>query len=246
MSFYNGFIGTNPNSNTLFTGGDTKSMFEKNLKIQSNSWYYRNCNLSYIKNDNGHRCKNINEIDLDNYILFTGCSHTEGIGLELEKTFPYIVSKKFNCDYYNLAVAGSGPDVCFFNLLQFYFTTKKLPKFLILQFPDQARFITFNNESSSISYNFNGIWVDLCKNFIIEGIELNYFASKNKLYINLIKSLYTCPIISVCPKTISHEGLEENKIILSFLDYSRDLNHSGILSHEFAAQQLLESMRKTR
>ena len=42
--------------------------------------------------------------DQDNYILFIGCSHTMGVGLELEKTYPHILSEKLKMDYYNLAV----------------------------------------------------------------------------------------------------------------------------------------------
>jgi len=244
VSFYNGFIGTNPNSNLLFTGGDTKSTFDKNLKTQSNDWYYRNCRLTYIRNTNGHRCKNLSEIDLDNYILFTGCSYSEGIGVELEKTFPYILSQKLNVDYYNLAVGGSGPDVCFFNLVKFYFTAKKLPKCLILQLPQNTRFLTFNkNPPLNIPfYNFNGIWLDECKNFILEGEELNYFTSKSKLFLRLIQEIYTCPIINVLPP--SPEVCKKNEVRLSQIDNSRDLAHPGILSNERTALHLLESIQK--
>ena len=51
------------------------------------------------------------EIILNNYILFTGCSHTKGVGLALEDTYPYLLAQKLNCDYYNLALGGTGQDV---------------------------------------------------------------------------------------------------------------------------------------
>lgn len=244
MSFFNGFIGTSPNSNLLFTGGDTKSTFEKNLKVQPADWYYRNCNISYKKNENGHRCKNISEIDLDNYILFTGCSYTEGIGIELEKTFAYLLSQKLNVDYYNLALGGSGPDVCFFNLIKFYFTVKKLPKFLILQLPQATRFLTFSKKSPMDIpfYNLNGIWIEECKDFILEGEELNYFNSKSKLFLRLIQEIYTCPIINLLPS--SPETCKQNEVRLLQIDESRDRSHPGILSNERIAQRLLEAMQK--
>lgn len=243
MSLYNGFIGTGPNSNLLFTGGDTKSNFEKNLKVQPADWYYRNREISYKKNANGHRCKNISEVDLDNYILFTGCSYTEGIGIELEKTFAYLVSQKLNVDYYNLALGGSGPDVCFFNLVKFYFTVKKLPKFLILQFPQETRFVTFNHESSlQIPYFFNGIWIDKCKDFILAGEELNYFDTKSKLFLTLIQEIYTCPIVNVLPP--NPEICKQDEVRLLQIDESRDRSHPGILSNERIAQRLLEAMQK--
>ena len=99
LSLNNDFLGYHPKEhNVRFSGTDTSKIFLENLKTQSNDWYYRSNIISYDRNSNGHRCKNIDEIDLNNYILFIGCSHTEGIGLKLEDTYPYLLSNKLECD----------------------------------------------------------------------------------------------------------------------------------------------------
>ena len=71
------------------------------------------------------------DIDLDNYILVIGCSQTEGIGLKIEDTYPYLLSKNLNCDYYNLGICGTGIDVLNYNLVTWFTKIKKPPKLLI-------------------------------------------------------------------------------------------------------------------
>jgi len=89
MIIYNDFLGSDNSNITLdFVGGDSKQQFNKNVLTQPIDWYYHDKKLTYSFNNQGHRSKNFKDIDQDNYILFTGCSHTMGIGLELEKTYP--------------------------------------------------------------------------------------------------------------------------------------------------------------
>ena len=55
-------------------------------------------------NSFGHRCKEIADLDFDNYVLFAGCSHTVGVGVTVKQSYPYRVAKKLKCDYYNLGL----------------------------------------------------------------------------------------------------------------------------------------------
>ena len=126
MKLYNDFLGSDvSNVAYKFVGGDSNAQFNKNSAAQPSDWYYHNKTLTYSFNNQGHRSKNFENIDQDNYILVTGCSHTMGVGLELEKTYPYIVSKELGVDYYNLAVPATGIDVVEYNLLTWFFTINK-------------------------------------------------------------------------------------------------------------------------
>ena len=129
MKLHNDFIGVN-DSNTIlsFLPSDTEETYQKNLLSEGDSWYYKTAKITYEINENGHRCKSINDINLDNYILFAGCSHTLGIGLELDKTYPFMVSHLLGCDYYNLGMPGAGIDVLEYNLLMWFSKVKKNPK----------------------------------------------------------------------------------------------------------------------
>jgi hypothetical protein len=70
-----------------------------------------------IYNSHGHRCKEPDQVNLRNHILIVG----DGAGLVLDKpienTFPYILSKTLNIDYYNLSVFNGGADSIKYNLL---------------------------------------------------------------------------------------------------------------------------------
>lgn len=82
-------------------------------------------------NSNGHRCAEIQEINLRKHILILG----DTAGLELNKpvdqTFPHILSKKLNIDYYNLSVINGGVDVLKYNLYTWLFKFGS-PKHIII------------------------------------------------------------------------------------------------------------------
>jgi hypothetical protein len=72
--------------------------------------------IKYDLNSYGYRC---NEFD-DQEILILGCSQTEGHGLPLELTWPYLISKKMNKDYISLAKGGDGMQAQVSKAFQFF------------------------------------------------------------------------------------------------------------------------------
>jgi hypothetical protein len=68
-------------------------------------------------NSLGHRCREIDDINHRNYILFVGDNITLGLGTSIEETYPYLVSKQLNMDYYNLAVFNGGLDASKYNMI---------------------------------------------------------------------------------------------------------------------------------
>jgi len=72
MKFYNDFIGLDSYNKTMpyMPGADSKQQFIEHAKKQPPDWYYHTAELEYAFNDQGHRCKNFEDIDQDNYILF--------------------------------------------------------------------------------------------------------------------------------------------------------------------------------
>ena len=72
--------------------------------------------IEYKLNSYGYRC---NEFK-DQEILILGCSQTEGHGLPLELTWPYLISKKMNKDYISLAKGGDGMQAQVSKAFQFF------------------------------------------------------------------------------------------------------------------------------
>ena len=92
MELYNNLLGwSQAGSTTDRCANDTPENLKKNLSKQPADWYYQDKEIYYKWNSTGHRCKEISDIDLSNYILTIGCSHTVGVGLELEKSYPYVL-----------------------------------------------------------------------------------------------------------------------------------------------------------
>jgi hypothetical protein len=252
LTLNNDFIGYHPKEHTVsFSGSDTAELFEANLKLQPEDWYYRNQPISYNRNKNGHRCKDIENIDLDNYILFTGCSHTEGIGLRLEDSYAYLLSNKLNMDYYNLAVGGTGTDTVNYNIVTWFAKVKKPPKLLVVQWPHHVRAIVkfFENPNNYIPdpwYDY-GIWSSMntnvknhrdIGNFLISGEDIGYFKSLRILAKTLVHNIAKCPIIEI---TTRYDEISEGEYELDQVDQARDISPSSTLGHMGIKSELINS-----
>lgn len=232
MRFNHGFIGNQPTRIINFSGGDIVERYAQNLKTQPNDWYYRFNEITYDINRFGHRSKNVEDINLDNYILFTGCSHTEGIGLELEKTFAYLTASELGIDYYNLALGGSGIDVMTYNLMMWINTVKKLPKALVIMWPQTSRFAHLEEPDDEF------ICLEVPSNttsptserFLVMGEEIRFFETVKKMSNNLISTAYPCKIVHLDP------------FLLGGRDKARDLSHAGIESNRVVADQIIQEL----
>jgi hypothetical protein len=249
MQLYsNNLIGHHPsNQNQLFSGSDNEESYKQNLKTKPIDWYYRTANISYNRNSFGHRCKEVSEVDLDNYILFAGCSFTEGYGLEIEKTYPYIVSNLFNCDYYNLAVGGIGNDAVFHNIFVWLCSQQKKPKAIVLQWPYTERCITIAEDSSEMTVDRDTRIITIAptnsdpihQKFISISDEINYFKTVellNKQKINHLRNEFKIPIIEIRLRD-EITFYDENIVFFLNIDYARD-NHYGMESHRVFCKSL--------
>lgn len=195
--------------------------------------------ISYSYNSLGHRCKEIEEIDLDNYILFAGCSHTEGYGLHLNDTYPYLTAKYLKCDYYNLGLHSAGFDILFYNVLNWINKFPK-PKLLVIQYPDSSRFSTLESESSLIVPH--GPWstpdyVDL----LMKSDDLGLLLFRNYCFRQLLNQ-YTnnIPMIKLVFGGIKTYDVESIRI--EKLDYAVDNLHYGIETHNMCAETIIEQL----
>lgn len=239
MMIHNEFLGTNDANKVLdFLPADTPERLEESKKIAGKDWYYTHNQLTYDLNENGHRSRRINDIDLSNYILFTGCSHTFGIGLELEKIYGHKLAKLLNCDYYNIALPGTGIDVLEYNILMWFGKVKQPPKLLIIQMPDYTRYCTHNPYSAPDFFIESGSWaVDKDEQKMVVDCEsTGFFAARKLLTYKNIDNVATCPIIYLNVSgqaNINGDGLKLRK-----LDLARDLAHYGNKSHDALTNDL--------
>jgi hypothetical protein len=239
LSLANDFIGYEPAEHSvLFSGSDTEELYTQNLKSKSNDWYYRTNQIRYIRNSYGHRCKEISDIDLTNYILYAGCSHTEGIGLELEKTYPYVLSKSLDCDYYNVSIGGSGIDILLHNLIVWFGTVKQKPKLVIIQWPFWARYARFTREPTNATLLSTQISTvgGIKDPTLMEGESVHYFKTIEHLARIKIKHIIDVPIFNIGLSNYPSFTTDDFFMFVE-LDNARDL-HLGIESHKNLASKL--------
>ena len=128
-----------------YSGSDHLRQYAENLKKFPVDWRYKDVKIAYHRNDFGHRSVEVDELDND-FILFTGCSHTEGIGLPVEDSYPSIVAKLLKTNYYNLALGGSGGDIVYHNLVTWFKNKLPMPKFVCIQWPEAFRYAAIVTE----------------------------------------------------------------------------------------------------
>jgi hypothetical protein len=241
MKFLDDFLCTESiNIEEPFSGGDTIELYKKNLKEQPEDWLYRTKSITYKYNSHGFRCTDIKDLDFDNYILFTGCSHTEGVGLELEDTYPYKVSKHFNTDYYNLAVGGSGLDVLEHNLITWFLKFKKKPKYVFIQWPDHSRYAgVFPNYENIL---LMGSWhpESKFKDFMAAGEITGFFHSRKYLTSRLLSNVIDVPIFNVQYSALS--SFQTYDFLIKKIDLARDLAHSGIKTNQIITDQIIQTI----
>lgn len=234
FKLYNGLYG-NPDHYVAFSrvGSDSETNFKNNIINQPEDWIYRTKEVNYIRNSHGHRCA---ESVSNEFIMFTGCSITEGIGLALENTYPYIVANTLGKEYYNLALNGFGPDMVSLNLST-WCLNNPVPSLVVIQWPEAHRkFELVNGTAVPVGPwgdrkdNIEYISEDMWNNFervittpymehyfnILRTTTLNYLQSKN------------IPVVEIMPEDIQ------------IVDRARDLSHPGIESHKLLASRVLD------
>jgi hypothetical protein len=163
----------NINENIEFYMTDEKKLFDKNIKYLQ-GWIYAEKQITYKLNSFGYRMnKELAEIDYDNYFAFFGCSNTVGIGLALEDTFSYKIAKQSNVDYINGAIGGASVDFVFYNLVTLFNTAPKLPKTVIIYWPDPIRTCYWFKNSlvfylTTSTPHHTTHWDEAYKSFILE------------------------------------------------------------------------------
>lgn len=188
-----------------------------------------------IFNSRGHRCKEIEEINLQNYILFAGDNVGVGWGTPLEETYPYLISNALNIDYYNLSIFNGGLDSLRYNLITWYH-----------KIPQKPRAIVISNEflNSFIVSDINGNNLKPCdlddekvQTVLNTGNTTNYFKTRQYFTDKLLSNLIKNPIYQIEFKD-KIPGLTSNVI---------NLKHDGdVFDHKAISKLVINEINKTK
>lgn len=228
------------NSITNFLPEESEGRFLKALETEPKDWIYRTETITYQYNNHGHRCIEINDLS-EGYILFAGCSHTEGIGLKLERTYPYLVSQHYQRPYYNLALGGTGPDVVMFNIMGFLSKVKIKPSVVVIQWPDFSRFFHINKD-----WFMNLYMASAATNIIFKYMITNDIPYRQNVFYryNTLQHLSNYGIQHICEETVESDGDTAKVKFPNFVDRARDLSHGGNITNELRAKNIIEVLDK--
>jgi hypothetical protein len=250
---------------TEYAHTDNEELYLKNKKRFGKSWYYYDNPIKYNINSMGYRMPEFDKINWDNYILFLGCSFTVGIGLHLENTFPYIVSKKLNCDYVNGAIGGSSPDFAVNNLIHFLNRAEKLPKSVVITWPDTSRTMYWGPGGFPVfklpNLNNAGTFVNSYKEFLLS--SSNMF-TKFKYNVETVKLICSSANIKLVETALNkslhteyHNSIKIWNLPDNITDVSKihsvkardiriedDVSHLGIIPHSQISKYIIDELEE--
>lgn len=211
---------------------DTKERYNQNLKEHYNlldQFGWLDSTISYRFNSLGFRSEEFSQCD---NAVFLGCSHTVGVGLPIENTYPYYVSKALGLKCYNLGIGGGSLDLAF--RLSYYLLKELRPKIVFLLCPSRFRIelfegqdlISFLPADPTTHKNLSYFYKCFLEN------DTNHFMNQQK---NILAIQHLCKNLDIKFVCINDpQAIDKNKI-----DLARDLMHKGPKSQFNLAQQFL-------
>lgn len=243
-----------------FLSNYEKNCYLEQLKILPDDWYYRHNKILYKYNSLGHRSIELSELPVD-YLLFIGCSFTEGIGLSIENTFADIVSKTLNIGYYNAGKGGSGPDFLALTLMALLTKLKnKKPKTIVIQWPSFNRFFKYEhtNFNSPFLYYPSMTCANKNQEQLLEAmIKTNSTINTNLFYrywlLECLKNTEIEKVFEICIDPLDPISSTENTTIKqinykmtfdskNYKELARDLSHPGNIAHHQQAIEILSHL----
>lgn len=203
--------------------------------------------IIYKINKNGFRCEEF-DILSSKRIIFLGCSHTFGVGLPLEHSWPHIllelIKKEtgYSIPFWNLSLSGVGLDTL---VRMFYqYGLKLKPQLIFALFPEYRRELYRNYSNHLTQHTVNG--TDNFNNipYLLDHRIVHYETDKNLCFLDyMIKSINSKLIHNnwcVTPDPMYKKFQISHDINLSFNKRARDKIHSGYEAHFDFAQKIFE------
>jgi hypothetical protein len=126
------------NTTVDFWCTDSEELFNKNKVILGEKWIWSNAKIKYEINSLGYRMKQFDDVDWSNYMVSLGCSFCVGIGLPLEDTYSYRISKELDLDLVNGGISGGNNELMLMNVSRLL-ANKTPPKLITISWSSLSR-----------------------------------------------------------------------------------------------------------
>jgi hypothetical protein len=225
---------------------DSEDRFDQNManaktrtKLEEYGW--TRDNVSYTFNKEGFRADEFTD-GVGDSVLFLGCSHTVGIGVDLESSWTYKVASSLGLRHYNLGIGAGSSDTCF--RLAHHWIPRLRPKYVMMMTPVDMRIEMLLekhlvNLTPNLSSYMEKHYVDLLEGFYNGWLSHPANAELNRLK-NVMGVRTICNGIGV---PLVEMPAEE---ALNALDWKtqlgRDLMHPGREWHTKIAERFLSEL----
>ena len=214
---------------------DSRDTFLSNMKNQSSrekliSMGWTETSITYKFNEQGFRSDPFQ----GEGAVFLGCSFTQGIGIDWERTWSYLVARKLGLKCWNLGIGGSSNDTAF--RLAYHWIPILKPKFVFYLPTVEYRF-EFITETTLLQFLPSKVYVGNDGYFydrwlsVRDNSRLNYL--KNVAAIKHICNENSIPCITVERKNRFHNP---------HMDLGRDLLHNGPTWNKDIAGEMLSQL----
>jgi len=209
---------------------------EKRKMLEDLGWDKHN--PTYKINRHGFRAPEFKKDEPN--IVFLGCSHTVGVGINLTDTFSHCVSQALGLQNYNLGKGGSSNQTAF--RLGLHWIPKLKPKIVVLMSPDSSRSeIISGNHAINLGVHSSRDQPDLwpcIKARIRDEQNLTLDALAHQMALEKIST-------DVGAKFFKFEAVGDLKggDLWRPLDLARDLSHLGPIAHGLTARHILAKIK---
>jgi len=219
---------------------DTEERYNNNLlnnkkELEKHGWL-ENYKFKYSINSYGFRSEEFTD---EPSVMYLGCSHTVGIGLPVEDTWPRLTSKRINLKCMNLGVGGAALDTMF--RLSTYWVERLKPKIVVLYAPMKLRLEIAVNQKDPYNYKF--LIPQSIKKFPeYKPFLEKWFAAEENYELNHLKN--SLAIEYICLKNnIKFVNLTEYKMQWK-KDLARDLEHAGKVQNQLLSDYAVEKINE--
>jgi len=224
--------------NKNFAVSDTEELFNHNLKIMPQDWFYRTNPVNYTVNSQGYRTEEFEKIDWAQSVVIFGCSTVFGTGVSDDHTIDYFLSKILGIPVINLGVASTSIAYSLHNslILSEYYPTPKAVVNLWTEYSRTAYYLDnrVDNKGVWTEDHFTQEWLHYDSNSATHAI----FAQMTSHLLWKNKSAYY--EASFFPGTAILFHCDH----LPVFDQARDLIHYGRKTNKMIAEKIAYNLKK--
>ena len=237
------------NTTAEFFSTDSEEEFRRNSAKMSHDWKYHTEKIIYKWNSQGYRTKELDEIQKP-FLLATGCSYTEGVGLNTKDIWASMVADNLGLELYNIGKQGNSPEILTMNALLWKANNLPKPDLVVAQWPNTMRkqfgFLEGNKikfEDMSGTASQDGRWWK--KRYIVDSGEMQKSVFQQIETFNLVWESLGVPVINFTWEKIGVPLFSEILEICPTAGNmeARDCQHDGIEFHRQTADEILASYK---